>query len=875
MPQKLIVLFAMLFCMYAGKLHAQKSVNVKGNITDSTSAPLEGANIRIVSSTDSFKLTSDAKGFFTFHSIKQQSFQLKVSYLGYLDFVKNVTAPDNGDEINFGTIILLTDAKNLKEVVIKNKARPIVLKKDTIEYNVASYHKSDEEMVQDLLKRLPGLTVDKDGNLTSEGKPVTKIRVNGKDFFTGNVSEFIKQLPVGILSKVQIVNDYGDDAAFTGIKKTSTQTLNLVTKPGMDNGMFGNFSTTAGTNKQLGTGASGNYWRSSRQISASGDIRTAKNTVGSNTYNSMGFGYGDELAKKLNIRANYNYNNTKSSAQNKTFTQTVNSIGQIDNDVNSITASRNNQHNLNANLNYVPDTISYISFNANIGLNRTNDTSFSNAQQTGVIKQGLITGNSGNAKSPRANAGLTIGRNLNRTNRLTATLQYSTDNTSSNNQINRNIRYYDTLGTFKKDSTFNSMVINTAHSQNVSINIIYTKILSKKSNIDLTYSFNKNTQKTVLETDLVKPLKGLARIDSLSSNSSNSFSISRLDLNYRFSGPKLNMTDGIAIQRNAMSGFYKQNDKVSISTYNLSPVFNVSYSPSVENQFSMSYYGFSQSPSLEQLQPVRDTHDLQNVIIGNPDLKPSFNHSISSNYRHSSPKGQLISFSLNTSFSQNQIISNTKIEKDTLNSLKQITTYLNASGTNNVMGTYEWSIPIKIGKNVLSTSFSGIVNLGRQVVYTDNLKSFNNTRNLSQNIRTMLNLDKFGTDIVVTYMQSYNHYTVGQGLNNTTSQLTINWGGRLNFANTWINANISKSYIHGYTNIGANNPLIANASVQQSLFKNKLSLNLQVNDIFNQSNMVTQQVSGNSIISNKSSYITRYITFTCVYHISKFGIFRK
>src|ERR1700712_4642179 len=106
MPYKLIVLFAVLFCLYASKVSAQKSFNIKGSVTDSTSVPLEGANIRIISATDSFKVISDTKGLFTFGDIKQQSFQLKVSYLGYLDFVKNVTFPDNGEELNLGTIIL-------------------------------------------------------------------------------------------------------------------------------------------------------------------------------------------------------------------------------------------------------------------------------------------------------------------------------------------------------------------------------------------------------------------------------------------------------------------------------------------------------------------------------------------------------------------------------------------------------------------------------------------------------------------------------------------------------------------------------------------------------------------------------------------------
>jgi hypothetical protein len=875
MPYKLLCFFALLLSLNIAR--AQGNYSVKGGVTDSTSTPLEGANVRIISGTDTLKVTSNTKGSFSISGIKQKNFQLKVSYLGYLDFLKNVTAPDDGEEITLAPIVLKLDSKNLKEVVIKSKVPPIVLKKDTIEYNVASYNINDQEMVQELLKRLPGLVVDKDGNLTSEGKPVTKLRVNGKDFFTGNIQEFIRQLPTGILSKVQIVNDYGDDANFTGIKKGSTQTLNLVTKPGMDNGIFGSLSAIGGTNGQRGAGLSNNFWKSSRQISGSGNFRTAKNTLGSNIYNNLGFSYGDELAKKLNMSTSYSYTNSRGSAQNSTFSETVNSIGKINNDVNSTSEWRNSQHNLNANLSYNPDNKTYLRFDSYLTFSRASDSSFSDAQQTGVIKQGLVTGNSGTTKAPRTSVNLTVGLNFSETNRLTANIQFSTDNTTSQHQINRNIRYYDTLGTFKKDSIFNSLVTNTGRSQNISVSIIYTKALSKKSNLDLTYSFNGTTQRTVLETDLIQPPKGLTKIDSLSNNLSNTLSTNRLDLNYRWEGTKLSMTNGLSIQRNAISGLYEgRTDRVSNSTFNLSPVFNLSYSPSIQNQLSMGYSGYSNSPSIDQLQPVRDTRNLQNVIIGNPDLKPSFTHNLSSNFRHSSPKGQLISFAVSTSFTQNQIISNTIIEKDTLNSLKQVTTYLNASGSNNITGYYDWTIPITIGKTKLNVNYSGSAALARQLVYTDNVKSFNNSRSISQSVRTMLMLKKFSSDAGVTYTQSYNHYTVGQGLSSTISQLTINLGEHLNISNSnSINVDVSKGFVHGYTNINAGNPFIVNASAEQRFFNNKLFLRLQASDIFNQSNRVSQQVSGNSIVNNRSNYITRYVTFSCIYSISKFGIFKK
>ncbi|GAA4319804.1 TonB-dependent receptor [Mucilaginibacter gynuensis] len=865
----------LIFSLAFNMVRAQSSYNIKGNITDSTTTPLEGANIRLVLGTDTLKFTSNNKGEFTINGIKRPAFQIMVSYLGYFDFAKNITIPDNNTELTLPAIVLQVDTSNLNEVVIKSKTRPIVLKKDTIEYNVGSYRGSNEEMIQELLKRLPGLRVDKDGNLTSGGKPVTKLRINGRDFFTGNVKEFIKQLPAGIFTKVQIVNDYGRDADFTGIKKDYTQTLNLVTKPGMDNGVFGSLSASAGTNRQLGGGIGANYWKAMKQLSASGEVRTMKNAVGSNNYKSWGLTFGNDIAKKLNLSSSYRYNNSSGSAQNNTYSESISSIGKINNDVNSIMANSSSQHNFSTNLTYNPDKKTYINFGANLSLAKSTNSLFSDAQQTGIIKQGLVTNSLGINKTPNMGINLTVGRSLDTNNRLTVNLQFGQNPAKSTQRIDRNIRYYDTLGNFKKDSVFNSLLTNNGRSQNLSAGITYTAILTKKANLDVIYNINQNKQRNDLQTDLIEPPNGLSKIDSLSNNNHNTVTNNQLGINYRWEGTKLRTTIGINAQRNAQSGLYEgRTEKVSNATFNLSPVFNLSYSPSTKDQFEIGYYGYNQPPAIDQLQPVRDTRNLQNVIIGNPNLKSAFNHSINSNFRHVNPENQqMISFGLNTSFTQNQILSNTIIEKDTLNSLRQVTTFINAGGSNNTSGNYSWNIPIKIGKTKLNTELGGWVGFSRQVVYTDNVKSYNNSRNITQSVRAMLNLTKFSSEVNVTYSQSFNHYVVGQGLTSKISQWTINASQRLNLSeNTSMDMNISKTFLHGYTNINTNNPFIVNASASQQFFKHKLNISIQASDIFNQTNQVGQYTNGNSIVTSRSNFITRIVLISCSYSINNFGI---
>jgi len=273
---KLVTVICIVNLASFSQVSAQNQNRVTGTVVDSTSFPISDANIALISGSDTLKTRSDINGAFLFFIKEISYFQLKISHIGFTEFNNTFSLTTNSDSVNLKPIKLSIHSTQLKEVLIKATRRPILFKKDTIEYDVDSYNMNDDDLVEYLLKKLPGLTLDKDRNLTSEGKKVTKLRVNGKDFFSGNIKEFIKKLPLGILSKIQIINDYGDDAAFSGIKtKPIQKMLNLVTKPDEDNGIFGNVSSTAGTNKTIVSEINCTYRKGLKQISGNGNLQNA------------------------------------------------------------------------------------------------------------------------------------------------------------------------------------------------------------------------------------------------------------------------------------------------------------------------------------------------------------------------------------------------------------------------------------------------------------------------------------------------------------------------------------------------------------------------------------------------------------------------
>ena len=244
----LLFLLFNLFC--SGYAIAQATNKVSGTVKDSANRVLPGASVRIVSGKDTLQAVTDFRGKFSISGIVAATALLSIKSLGFnpLDIQLDFKSGQKHTNVPY---FLQRDKNTLKEVVITTQVIPVRVLKDTAEYNAAAFQVRENDRVDELLRQLPGLRFDRDGRLISMGQPTTKLRVNGEDFFTNNVKDFITQLPADIIAKVQIINDYGDESSFTGNKSGESQKmLNLVTKPGRGKGNFGNTALYAGTSER-------------------------------------------------------------------------------------------------------------------------------------------------------------------------------------------------------------------------------------------------------------------------------------------------------------------------------------------------------------------------------------------------------------------------------------------------------------------------------------------------------------------------------------------------------------------------------------------------------------------------------------------------
>jgi len=882
--QRIILLFVFICTLSSQELTAQIKRTIKGSVKDSTNQAIPGSYVRLITDKDTLTVITDKEGDFSISNITTQSSGLLVRSIGYKPHAATVTFLEKQNLVELGNIVLKTETNMLDEVVIKGEITPIRVMKDTIEYNTDAFMIREGDYVEDLLKQFPGMVVKDDGKVTSMGKELTRLRVNGKDFFTSNVAEFIKKLPSSIFSHVQVIDDYGDEANFTGIKVGQPRKiLNLVTKPGRDKGTFANVSSSAATSNSYRLNGNGNFWKGARQIGTGGSFDNTSNAAQINNGISGSMNFSDNITKKFNLRSNYSLNS--GTFENTIFNniESINSLGSI----NSVNESKNNLDNNGQNINFgltKNETGEYFEVSLDAGLSNGNSESTSSSLQTGVIRQDLFTGNSSKQSYP--NISMNIGRGLNFKDKsgketksiLSFNFSGRLSGSRSNQDILTDIDYYDQTTNKKiKDSLLNRLVETKNGDKGLEAGLNYSVPLGKtkdtiQKSIQFSYSFRVSSNNNELETRVKDVAGKISFIDSLSNVYTSTFINQNIRGGYSYNSPKISYSVGFTLQPSALIGSYEGRiDKINQKTFNSSPSASFNYVITKTQSLNMGYNGNSFAPRFDQLQPVPDTRNLQNVIIGNPELKTSFNHSANINYSLFGPaSGRTLQISIGANTTQNQVVSNILLVKDTLNSLKQETRFVNVNGNHNLNTNYNASMPF--GQRKFVISLAGSVGLSNSVLFTDNLKTNNRGLNYSQNANLNVQLKSISASAGASYSNTENNYTHSsfkpRSLESWNFNMNCVFKVRKSF-NTTID--VSKSFTSGYST-GANNPLLINVSVYKAFFKNnRASMTLTASDLLNQSNNLFRTAFDNMIIENRSKQITRYFMATFSMNIENFA----
>jgi hypothetical protein len=874
---KLTAFLLVVFYLVTFKLSAQSTRTVSGIIKDTAGSVIEGATVKIAAASDTISSVTDKSGRFQFKNIRSDKFTIIVSSTGFVTTSQSYEFKKDERVLEIQPIILKTEIHQLQDVVVKSVIVPVTVKEDTVEYDARAYKIRDGDLVEDLLKQLPGIEVDNDGNVKAEGKGMTKLRVNGEDFFTNDVTTFIKQLPANIVSKLQVIDDYGDQANFTGIKTGEPQKmLNLVMKPGMSHGRFGNASINAGTNGVASVGGNANFWLGSKQISGNVNVGRANNKSLVSNNSGASTSYRDNWGKKLSFNASYNYNSTQSKSSSSTYNETLYPTGSLYTTSDYAMQHRSGTHGVQMGLNYNKDKTNYLTLQGTVNYYQGTSSNTSASSHKGIVFEDLQSASLSNQKSPNFSGSAYYSHRFKKPGRFVSlTLNLGASTNKNVEDVSDYTRYYDlNSGAPVKDSTLQRIVESNNTSTRTTFSFSYNEPINKSNFFDLSYSFNSSASNNSLITNVGK-LAGLYElVDSLSNIYHKTFANHNLGLNYRHTAKGINYSAGLQLQPNTLSGEYAgRKETIHHTSVNFSPVANVQVVTSKSSSVNISYGGQSTSPTINQLQPVIDTRNLRNIVIGNPDLKPSFAHRFNVSYnQHLAKKGTMFFAGVGGSAIKDQVVSDVRLINDTVaRNFRQETHFRNVNGNYNVGGNYSVSQPMF--KNTFNVDVSGRIGYSRTTSFADNILNVGSNTQMSQSVNFRLYLKWLSLNGGVQYANTKHNYTVGINRNIFVETWSYNFSPNISIRRKFmVGLDVSKQANSGYYSALAKNPLYLNANVSFSFLKKDAgSLRIRANDLLNQGNGPVRMVTDNSITDSRSNYVTRYVLVSFTLRLNKFG----
>lgn len=881
----------------------QAQYNIQSKIIEKrNNKGLEMASVRLLHPSDSTLeagVLSDSAGLFSFQNVKPGTYRLNVTNIGYNDHNQDVIVVDKN--LTLPAITMEENVKMLQEVRVNGTAVQVVMKNDTIEYNAQAFKTGQNAVVEDLLRKMPGVDISSDGKITVNGQEVKKILVDGKKFFGDDIEMSTKNIPADMIDKLQVVDQKSEMAQLTGFEDNDTErVINLTLKKNKKQGMFGNVQAGAGMDVNPELRYDGNAFLNIMN----GDARSTI-TAGANNTNTArsargrgGFGTGrnsgitatqnlgynlntpanDKLVLGGDVSFNHSDNLVTSESNRENYLQ-----GTTYNNISTNFSNRENyQGNMRLEAEWKPDSLNTIIIQPNLGYTR----SFSNTNSDFLYtteKDSTSWGTTNNTGNGVAiNGGLNViysrkfmkpGRTL--TSRLSTSIAQS-DNDGQN---------------FSKKNTTDSTTLIDQRSNNLSNNyslglrISYVEPLWKNHHfLETSVSLNSNFSNSTRDL-FDKDNQGMYNIldKEYSNKFKNKFLSEALELNYRYIQKNYNLTLGVKAEPSQTYSTTIYGDEPGIelknNVINFSPNARFQYNFGKKQFARLDYTGRTNQPSISQMQPVKNNSDLMNETVGNATLNPEFQHNLRLMFSiYNSTKFSSFSFGMFGNATKDNLTNNSIYDEtgkryiQTVNSTK-VPYNLNAFTMYNTpfLKKFNFSTNTSFGvqqqygytsKNV-STSSINLNNL--KLGDLSNTIRYNASENLSLSY-TYKQLD-WGIRGGLRYSNSKNNF-------NINASETYDWNGSANVGirptdKITFTTDLNYTTQRGYSSFNLSQWLW-NASVDVAAFKNKGVISLKVYDILRQRQNISQTVGDNYIQYSKTNSLPAYFLVSFTYKINKF-----
>lgn len=874
---KAVLLFIFLVGSHS-EIRAQDFL-IRGKVIDTLGLALPGAVVRLFEGKDSSATSTDFDGNFIFRKLSGKPFSLSAGYIGYNSFKGSFDFKQTNELLI--PSIKLKALSNILEAVVISGTPPVKVSEDTVSFSASAFPVRDGDAVDEMLKRLPGIEVDKDGNVTSQGTPVTKIRVNGKDFFGTDVATAIKNLPADIIKNLQFIDDYGDQARLTGVKTGEPEKiLNLTIQDDKKKGYFLRAATGVGNLDRYNLNLRGNSMNGERQLSIDGTLTNANVRGGGGdgitTKNKFGLNYKNEFSKKLSADIGYNFDNNKNATVSSTYTQNflqdslMNAVTRIE-DARNNTNTDNKRHWVGGNLEYQVDTLNYLKISPNLSFDRNTGVGLT----TSHTKQDTLSTDREGSTLSRVN-NINLRTNIFYNHKFTkagrsltswSNLAYSNDDNSKdiiNSYINTNGRLVDTLIQSQKNG-------QAASNVQVNLGLSYMEPLDKRNFVEFNYSWNHSSTKNSREVYDIGQGETLYN-NELSNRYDYQFTTNKIGLNYRHIGEKLKYTLGLSAQPATLEGENISRNIGTINqTFNLIPLFRSSYKFSQQRSLDLNYRGRNNQPTFLQLQPISDNSDLQNIVTGNPNLSPEFIHGIDARYKQADwNAGKVIFANLKYETVDNKIVST---KQRLPGSVYQQTGYVNTDGYYTLKGDYDVSRPLSPGRRFI-IGLSGSGQLNNNISFTDDTRIEAKNFSWRQELEFRVDIENIvNLEAEASYSQNLTRYSTDLFPERHTERFEYGIEGRTYlFDDLTLGYDFSKQINMGYDNGSVRNPMLLRLYTEYRFLKNNsAAVRFEGFDLFDQNAGISRDVFDNVIVDRQVNRLGRYFMFSLIYKLRNFG----
>lgn len=888
-----------------------QSVNIQGVVLDSLNEPLVGATIILKHAADdkleAFGIT-DKLGAFRLISKNHGDFILQITYIGYGTFERRLTLKPSELLLDFREIVLRQNAYQLDGITVEDSFIPIIVKKDTIEYNASAFQTAPNASVEDLLKKLPGIDVEKDGTIKAQGEEVQSITVDGKEFFGDDPKIASRNIPADVVDKVQLFDRKSEFTEFTGIDDgNETKAINLAIKEGKNKGIFGNVKAAYGTEDRYRGSTNLNRFTENMQLSAIGNVNNINEqafsltdylkftggfddllggegidfsqipmnlleSAGNNDLYSGGLNFNYDFGQKTKWRSNYFFNQSKNTTTQNATVDNILSDGSFRNASNNLDNKTLTNHRFKFKLKHEFDKTQDFTANFIGGFSNT-DSHQSGSSQARLNNDILINEGNTDLQSNLTNGDWKLDMSYRK--KLKKVGRFLTTNFGVNGGAQNGDEWIANQTTFY-ENTMLAYIDSIDQLQNNSNNdfgykaaVNYVEPLGKANYLNFVIARDASgAENDKLFSDKVDS-DVYAINNLLSNNFQRDFAQNKLGLGYKIMRDKFTFSVGVDYQILDLKNKDQQQTAPLKKRFPaLLPKANYRYSFNKTTQLSARYNTSLRAPSIQQLQPIIDNSNATNTYQGNPDLSAEYIHQLDVNY-NLFDQFYFRSFftGLRMEYIQDRITNAITVTDDLL----RITQPVNSKDEWMLDWYYEYDSPVQ-GKN-LKFTVKGDVRLQQSNVLTNDdldrayITSF--SQKLSVENKKKEKVDwQFSARIRPNFTRYQNSSVENQSFFDYNLSTDFIWY----IHKSWFYKMNLEYRAYSAADFGAaTNQKYVNASLNKSFLENKLTLSIKGVNLLDEDRLIQRSSFGSQNSEVIRNSLGRYFLVGLVYKIRTFG----